>query len=122
MRYRCRSILEDVSTLLTPELDAPNAPRSAFTLILIEGPDGGGVWTVDPESPRVLLGKGPVCNIRVADPAVSRRHAALEPAGRRLRVTDLGSANGTFIDGVAIVDAFLRGGEILRVGQTAFRV
>jgi transcriptional regulator with GAF, ATPase, and Fis domain len=63
-----------------------------------------------------------VCDIRVADPTVSRRHAALEPAGRRLRVTDLGSANGTFIDGVAIAEAFLRGGEVLRVGSTAFRV
>jgi transcriptional regulator with GAF, ATPase, and Fis domain len=53
---------------------------------------------------------------------VSRRHVALEPSGRRLRVTDVGSTNGTFVDGVAIVEVFVRGGEILRLGSTAIQV
>ena len=60
----------------------------------------------------------PGLQIRLADRQVSRRHAALELHQRRLRVTDLGSTNGTFVDGVVVVDGYLRGGEIVRLGET----
>jgi transcriptional regulator with GAF, ATPase, and Fis domain len=57
--------------------------------------------------------------VRLGDPTVSRRHAALERAGRRYRITDLGSTNGTFVDGVGVVEAYLGGGELIRMGATA---
>src|SRR5262249_29074691 len=62
------------------------------------------------------------CNLRLSDPTVSRRHAGLEMVGQRLRITDFGSKNGTFLDGVAIVEGFARGGEGLRCGSTAMRL
>jgi transcriptional regulator with GAF, ATPase, and Fis domain len=71
---------------------------------------------------RVLVGEGPACAIRFGDRQISRRHAALDFVGQRLRITDLGSKNGTFVDGVAVVEAFLRGGETIRIGGTAVRV
>src|SRR5262249_53589720 len=67
-------------------------------------------------------GQSPVCDIRLADRLVSRRHATFDLADRRLRVTDVGSTNGTLVNGVTVVEALLRGGEIIRVGQTAFRL
>ena len=69
-----------------------------------------------------LLGQGPACDIDLSDRAVSRRHASLELLGRRLRITDSCSRNGTFVDGVAILDAYLLGGELLRIGSTALQV
>ncbi|NUO49646.1 MAG: sigma 54-dependent Fis family transcriptional regulator, partial [Polyangiaceae bacterium] len=88
-----------------------------------EGPDVGKTVRIDGTQPsRLLVGQGPACDIRLTDRRVSRRHAALDLAGSRVRVVDLGSTNGTFIDGVAVVDAFLRGGETLRLGSTAIRV
>ena len=99
------------------EAKANEEPRRA---IVIEGPDEGRSFDLDPYSPtRILIGTSIVCGIRLSDPAVSRRHAALEPQGRRYRLTDLGSTNGTFVDGVAVVDAFVRGEEIVRLGGTA---
>src|SRR6185436_12302858 len=51
-----------------------------------------------------------------------RRHAAFELAGARLRVTDLGSTNGTWVQGLAVLDGFLAGGEVVRIGETSIRV
>ncbi|HEY3815970.1 MAG TPA: sigma 54-interacting transcriptional regulator [Polyangiaceae bacterium] len=94
-----------------------------FVLTVVEGPDRGATFTLAGSHPsRVLVGTGPACELRLGDREVSRRHLALEPSGRRLRVTDVGSTNGTFVDGVAIVEVFLRGGEILRLGSTAIQV
>jgi transcriptional regulator with GAF, ATPase, and Fis domain len=92
-------------------------------VVVIEGPDAGREFELDPAAPsRILLGTSEVCDVRLTDPTVSRRHAALETAGQRYRVTDLGSTNGTFIDGVAVVVAYVRGGEVARCGSTALRL
>src|SRR5690606_15356901 len=53
---------------------------------------------------------------------VSRRHAALSLVRSGLRVRDLGSTNGTFVNDVRVFDALLRGGETLRIGETTLRV
>jgi putative methionine-R-sulfoxide reductase with GAF domain len=55
-----------------------------------------------PEGDETVVGRGPECAVRVEDDRVSRRHAslALQPAG--WTVTDLGSKNGTLIDGVPV--------------------
>jgi DNA-binding NtrC family response regulator len=72
--------------------------------------------------PRVLLGQSPTCNVRLSDQRVSRRHLALDLGGDRLRLTDLGSTNGTSIGGISVIEAWLGGGEVIRVGDTALRV
>ena len=114
---------DEQATVHRPKADAEAALNSAFSLNVIEGPDAGQSFTLDATQPtRSLIGQSPACEIRLSDREVSRRHAALELVGRRLRLTDLGSTNGTFVDGVAVVEAFLRGDEIVRLGSTAFRV
>lgn len=113
----------DATTVAVPRVRATGVPQSSFVLTTVEGPDQGSSYTLDATSPsRVLIGSSPACDIRLTDCHVSRRHAAVEPALRNLRLTDLGSTNGTFVDGVMIAEAFLRGGEIVRVGATALRV
>lgn len=55
----------------------------------------------------------------VDDPTVSRRHIRLEPTAVGLVVVDLGSANGTFIDGARIDDpVILQPGSRLKLGET----
>ncbi len=96
---------------------------SSYTIVVVEGPESGLEFRVDSAQPsRTLIGKSPACEVRLTDPEASRRHAAIDVIGRRLRITDLGSTNGTFVDGVAVNIAFLRGGETLRMGRSAFRV
>ncbi|MBX3225995.1 MAG: sigma 54-interacting transcriptional regulator [Labilithrix sp.] len=98
-------------------------PVASFRLVCTEGPERGRSFTVSADATgRVLVGSSSACAIKLADPLVSRRHAALEVHGPSLHVTDLGSKNGTFTNEVAIVEASLWGGETLRLGGTSFRV
>jgi transcriptional regulator with GAF, ATPase, and Fis domain len=101
------------------DLDEP----IAYELEVIEGVDVGSRASVDGDTPSPLLvGTSQTCSLRLEDRLVSRRHLRLGLEGRRLRVSDLGSTNGTFVDGVRLIDGYLRGGEIVRIGQTALRV
>ncbi len=110
------------STTVALQLE-PTVSASTFALRVIEGSDVGKEWTIDgSEAVRLHIGSSPSAEARVSDPRVSRRHATIEMVGRRLRIKDHDSTNGTFVDGIAIVDAYLRGGEVIRLGGTAIRV
>lgn len=53
------------------------------------------------------------------DPTVSRRHLWLDPAGDGLLCVDMGSANGTFVDGAKIEQPVaLRAGNVVKLGET----
>ncbi|APR78230.1 Response regulator of zinc sigma-54-dependent two-component system [Minicystis rosea] len=98
-------------------------PDGTFTVTVIEGPGAGALVELDGSSPsRLLVGTSPACDLQLVDREVSRRHLALEPRGDRLRITDLGSTNGTEVDGVTVLDAWLRGGETIRIGGSRLRV
>jgi transcriptional regulator with GAF, ATPase, and Fis domain len=116
-------LYEDASTLARPRLDVTPVPDGAFVVRVAEGADLGRDLSFDAAAPsRVLVGTGPACDLRLTDRQVSRRHVALELVGRRLRVTDLGSTNGTFVDGLAVAEAYLVGGEHIRMGSTLLSV
>jgi len=94
-----------------------------FQILVMEGPDEGMGFTVDGSEPgRMLAGTSTACEIRLTDSAISRRHAAFDVQPGGLRVTDLGSKNGTLVNGVRVYDALLAGGEQVRIGGTTCRV
>jgi DNA-binding NtrC family response regulator len=114
---------DQTTTAIAPQGVSSAGPAAAYMLVVIEGPDQGKSYKLDGSQPsRLLVGQSPACDIRLEDPQVSRRHAAIDLTGKRLRLTDLDSTNGTFVDGTSILDGHLRGGEIVRLGSTAFRV
>lgn len=106
--------------------DARDETALAFRVTVIAGPgasDAGKGVTVEPTAPAsLLIGTSVACQLRLSDPTVSRRHASLEVTDHHLRVTDLGSTNGTTINGVRVGEAFLRGGETLGIGGTTLHV
>jgi DNA-binding NtrC family response regulator len=113
--------LENGATEAHPRHVAPMSGE--FALTLIDGPDAGAELLIDESAPSPLLvGQGPACALRLRDPQVSRRHLALAVVGGRLRVTDLESTNGTYCGELALREAYLRGGETLRVGQSRLQV
>lgn len=65
-----------------------------------------------------VIGRGAEADVVVDDPGVSRRHAEIHTGTGRVRVVDLGSTNGTFVDGERIGTGDLADGSRITVGRT----
>jgi hypothetical protein len=65
-----------------------------------------------------VVGRGHDVDVVVDDPGVSRRHCEVRLEGGAARVTDLGSTNGTLVDGQKVGTAVLREGSVITVGRT----
>ena len=76
------------------------------------------------DRPVLFVGRHPDCDVRPAGTAkVSRRHCCVVDASGRLRVRDLGSLNGTFVNDRPVKrEAPLAVGDVLRVGDVRFEV
>ena len=69
------------------------------------------------------IGRGADCELVIEDAAASRAHALIEPHGPgRFTVVDLGSRNGTFVDGARITRVELTTAATVRVGDHVLRV
>ena len=72
--------------------------------------------------PGLVVGRGSEADLRINDPGVSRRHAEFRVSGGRglpeVTVVDLGSTNGTLVDGKRVDEAVLREGSSVRIGNT----
>jgi two-component system, NtrC family, response regulator HydG len=109
---------EDVETVFRPKVARPSAGRVGFALRVTAGPGAGRVLTIPPSQPsRVLVGQSASCELRLDDREVSRRHLGVEIAEGELRVTDLGSTNGTRVNGVKVESARLRPGDRIKIGE-----
>ncbi len=65
-----------------------------------------------------LVGRDPACDLVLHDPRVSRRHLEIAPAGAALRFRDLGSSNGTTLNGVAASGGDIGLGDVLVLGDS----
>ncbi len=114
---------EETRSLVSRPAREPDGARPSFRVTVVAGPDRGLAFELDgAQATRSLAGSGPACAIRLADALVSRRHAAFEIDPDGLRVQDLGSKNGTVVNGLRVVDALLAGGEVVRIGSTMLKV
>ena len=88
------------------------------------GDDAGSVVEIpDVKDRPFVLGRVQGADYVVRDERASRRHLQLVPLGDgRLHLKDLGSANGTFIEGERIHERVLLGGEEIRIGDVLLRV
>lgn len=99
---------------------APAAPPAAV-LTVTAGPDTGFKFRVKAGAP-TTIGRGPDNDIVLDDPATSRRHAHIEFRDGMYVLTDLGSANGTLVNGRRVTVKGLADGELIQVGQNVMRV
>ena len=63
----------------------------------------------------------PDCAVPLSDSQVSRRHAEVRRDDYGFRVVDLGSTNGTQVNGVVVKDQLLKDGDTIVVGATSLR-
>jgi hypothetical protein len=81
-------------------------------------PDGERVQLGDQPA---MIGRLPDCAVTLSDPQVSRHHAEVRPSEEGYRVFDLGSMNGTLVNGTRVGEHALQDGDVIRVGATSIR-
>ncbi len=90
-------------------------PAHAGRLIFLEGPrKGEGIPLVKPQ---LSIGALPDNDIVVPSAAVSRYHAQLQCRGRHVEIKDVGSSNGTFVNGTQVRSCPLEPGDRIRIGD-----
>jgi DNA-binding NtrC family response regulator len=90
-----------------------------FHLVLVNTDKAGSSYPL--AQPGVKVGKAPDNDLVIDHPTVSRNHLIVRRQGDRFLVQDLGSTNGTFIDGAQVREAYLRPGALLEVGDVQLR-
>jgi predicted component of type VI protein secretion system len=70
-----------------------------------------------------VIGRDLGCQLRFNDSSVSRRHLRIDVGDDGIRAEDLGSRNGSYVNGRLLVAPYaLKGGEEIRIGRRSFRV
>ena len=69
-----------------------------------------------------VLGRAVTSDVPVADPTISRRHAELTAVDGSLRIRDLDSSNGTFVNGARVSEAVAVPGDVITFGKVSFHV
>ena len=109
----------------------PDFKKSEFTMIVEvrQGPGGmpaaalvlgDGSRVAVGEDP-IIIGRAPECDIELADATVSRRHAEVVRDGDAWFIRDLGSSNGTKVNGAGVVDQILNDDDEIRLGAVTLR-
>ena len=68
-----------------------------------------------------VVGRDPKCDLTISEQPVSRQHAKFERTADGFSVTDLGSTNGTWVNGKRIESQMLRSGNRVRIGGRIFK-
>jgi hypothetical protein len=102
------------------EIELPGAAgaRARFRLRMIEGVPPDGLYAVESIA---RVGRGEGNDVFLADPSVSREHAVVDVRSGDAFVRDLGSTNGTFVNGSRTERRSLRDGDELCFGNTRMR-
>ena len=84
------------------------------TLIIQEGQGAGQSWAIDKE--RVTIGRGEDCDIVLVERQVSRYHAQIRRAGSQYILEDMGSKNGTYVNGREVIGPYtLQDGDEIQI-------
>ncbi len=70
----------------------------------------------------IVVGRAVTSDVPIYDPTISRRHAELSLADGGVKVKDVGSSNGTFLNGARIAEAIAAENDVITFGKVAFRV
>ena len=106
-----------------PAEPGPEVDAAAARLHVVAGPDAGGVHLL--HGSRIGIGRSSDADVPLDDPDVSRLHCTVTiAADGQVSVADLGSTNGTTLDGARVGERPMRltPGALLRVGESTLRL
>ena len=95
----------------------------AYRVEIVAGPQTGESYPVD--SVRgTIVGRSPTNNVYLKDRSVSRAHCQIraEAESGRCFIVDLGSTNGTFVNGQRMTESELQDGDVIRLGAYQLKV
>ncbi len=110
---------EDSLTVVREHGDDTSTPSCRARLKVVEGPDRGQEFPL--EKHRSIIGRRNA-DVVLRDPRVSRQHAAIEVYRDRILVKDLGSSNGTQVNGRKIEVEMVSAGSRIRIGDTTLEL
>jgi pSer/pThr/pTyr-binding forkhead associated (FHA) protein len=121
---RDASIRTDVPAASTatprPAGDADTRTRMLPPKAVLRGVSGAYFGKIVPLRGRLVIGRGSDCDLVLDEPEMSRRHAVIENSGDGMYLRDLGSSNGTFVNGVQVRDAVLHPDDQIAFDQNRF--
>ncbi len=94
--------------------------RMAVPKFVLRGVSGAAFGKTFPVATQQVIGRQADCDISIPSEEISRRHAKVRPTPIGLQVEDLGSSNGTYINGKRVQEGLLRPGEELRLDNIRF--
>lgn len=105
------AVTEAPETAYETDVDVTDVP----VLIVRKGVEVGERFYL--EQPVVSIGRDPASDIFLNDVTVSRSHAVLHIEGARVRLEDVGSLNGTYVNDVIATDVVLNSGDMVQIGR-----
>src|SRR3954451_21146921 len=90
--------------------------RDRAYLVVLAGASVGEMYKI--ESEETIIGRGQRAHIRLFDDGISREHARVSVEGSRIMLSDLGSTNGTYCNGLKVDKKELADGDKILVGST----
>ena len=101
----------------------PNDSTSAknFALRFISGKYKGGMFPLKP-SREIVVGRSSDLDMVLVEDMVSRKHAKISTASARVMIQDLGSTNGTFVNGEKVKKARLKEGDRILIGTSILKL
>jgi pSer/pThr/pTyr-binding forkhead associated (FHA) protein len=105
------AVAEAPEVAYVPDLGVTEVP----VLIVRKGAEVGERFYL--EQPQVTIGRDPASDIFLNDVTVSRAHAVLEVAGSEVRIEDVGSLNGTYVNDTIVNRATLKSGDTVQIGR-----
>ncbi len=90
--------------------------RDRAYLIVLAGSDVGKMFKLD--DGETVIGRSHRADIRLDDDSISRLHVKMQLNGTSVSIEDLGSSNGTLVNGERITTTGLRDGDKIRLGET----
>ena len=94
--------------------------RCEPALVVVRGSGAGREHPLDQE--KLVLGRGPGVDVQLDDSEMSSQHAAVEWSGEGFRICDLGSTNGTFVNGRPVRACDLAAGDRIELGRHVFQL
>lgn len=105
-----------------PETDALSYPRCIASDLQVVMGRGGDTRSIQIADVPLQFGRSQANDIRLSDAFASARHLRLEPCEAGLIARDLGSRNGTFVNGVMVQTALVVDGTSIRIGRSELRI